>query len=337
MVIIIGAGPAGLAVAAVLGRGGIPYRVLERSDRIGGAYATIDPELRLLTPRDLTSLPYVPMKAGADDRPTAAEFADYLESYRASEGIRVEPGVSVARVESRGRGFVVVDSAGTGFPADQVVVATGSFGFPKPSGIAAAKYPGVRFLEAGDWRAIRAASGRRFLIIGSGIYATELATRLSESSPVHLMARPGLRFLPLHFLGVPIHRWLMPFERLPKFFFPRICGKGWREPLIDVGVAAAIRSGKVSLCPPAADLPAGAGIEIVVNATGFRHDLSILPSEIRRNAAGEIDTLRNQSRSHPGLFILGAHCSGGIDSKYLRGIRRDALRIGKILAKQRKK
>ncbi|MGH2375591.1 MAG: FAD-dependent monooxygenase [bacterium] len=41
--VIVGAGPAGLATAACLGRAGIPFVVLEREKRLGAAWFYVSP------------------------------------------------------------------------------------------------------------------------------------------------------------------------------------------------------------------------------------------------------------------------------------------------------
>ncbi len=66
-VLIIGAGAAGLATAAALKARGVPARVLEKEQRVGGTWRRRHPQLRLNTHRALSGLPglAIPREAGA--------------------------------------------------------------------------------------------------------------------------------------------------------------------------------------------------------------------------------------------------------------------------------
>src|SRR5215203_3463444 len=55
--VIVGAGPAGLAVAAMLGQRGVTYTVLERADRVGTAWRDRYDSLQLHTGRWLPHYP----------------------------------------------------------------------------------------------------------------------------------------------------------------------------------------------------------------------------------------------------------------------------------------
>ena len=59
--VIVGAGPAGLAVAAELGRRGVPYAILERGRSVGPAWRGRYDSLRLHTARSLSGLPGTPI------------------------------------------------------------------------------------------------------------------------------------------------------------------------------------------------------------------------------------------------------------------------------------
>jgi indole-3-pyruvate monooxygenase len=56
--IVIGAGPAGLAVGAVLRCAGIPFLMLERTERVGDSWHRHYDRLHLHTPKSHSALPY---------------------------------------------------------------------------------------------------------------------------------------------------------------------------------------------------------------------------------------------------------------------------------------
>ena len=59
--VVVGAGPAGLAVAAELRRRGLPCVVLERGGSVGGSWQGRYDSLRLHTGRRFSGLPGVPV------------------------------------------------------------------------------------------------------------------------------------------------------------------------------------------------------------------------------------------------------------------------------------
>jgi putative flavoprotein involved in K+ transport len=75
--IVIGAGPAGLATAAMLRRRGLEALVLERGAEVGAAWRGRCDSLRLHTVRQLSSLPGTPEAAGR--YPGRDAFVGYLE------------------------------------------------------------------------------------------------------------------------------------------------------------------------------------------------------------------------------------------------------------------
>lgn len=80
-VVIVGAGPAGLAVAGALTRRGVRAHLLEAGESVGWAWRRHYPFLRLHTKRRDSSLPGWPLSAGREPYPGRDEFAAYLEAY----------------------------------------------------------------------------------------------------------------------------------------------------------------------------------------------------------------------------------------------------------------
>ena len=72
-VVIIGAGPAGIAAAAALARREVAYTLLERGERAAAALRTIDPEMSLFSPTRLSKLRGMTLEPAAR-YPTFAEL-----------------------------------------------------------------------------------------------------------------------------------------------------------------------------------------------------------------------------------------------------------------------
>lgn len=59
-VVVIGAGPAGLAVGACLRKVGVDFKILEKNHQVGSSWRQRYERLHLHTIKQLSALPYVP-------------------------------------------------------------------------------------------------------------------------------------------------------------------------------------------------------------------------------------------------------------------------------------
>src|SRR5438067_5280365 len=121
---IIGAGPAGLAMAAELAHSGVRSVVLERADAIGAAWRGRYDRLRLNTCRWTSRLPHSRYARGAALFPSRDEMVRYLEDYASRHRLDVRLGTRVERIDRSDGGWVLSSSRGE-HDAGQVVVATG--------------------------------------------------------------------------------------------------------------------------------------------------------------------------------------------------------------------
>src|SRR4051812_44680636 len=123
-VLVVGAGPAGLAVAACLRRRGVEPLVVDRGAAVGDSWRGRYPRLHLHTPRVQSALPglRIPRRFGrwvAKD-----DMAEYLRLYAEHHGIRPRFGVEVTRLERDGD-LWKAETGGAPLSARQVVVASG--------------------------------------------------------------------------------------------------------------------------------------------------------------------------------------------------------------------
>src|SRR5437773_448459 len=79
--VVIGGGQAGLAVGYHLARRGLPFVILDASERTGDSWRTRWDSLRLFTPARYDGLAGMPFPAPATSFPTKDAMADYLEAY----------------------------------------------------------------------------------------------------------------------------------------------------------------------------------------------------------------------------------------------------------------
>ncbi|MFF9902045.1 NAD(P)-binding domain-containing protein [Streptomyces olivaceus] len=217
--LIIGAGPAGLQLAASLERDGADYVVLERGS-VPGAFFTRFPRHRQLISTNKVHTGYddpeLRMRMDwnsilSDDPellftryskryfPPADDLVRYLADFAARTGVRVRYDTTVEKVSRDADGFTVTDGAGTAWRARRLVVATGVSQPNLPD------VPGIELAERYDTFDTDPESftGQRVLIIGRGNSAFETADSLMENAAViHVVGSGSLRLAwQTHYVG----------------------------------------------------------------------------------------------------------------------------------------
>src|SRR5690242_16111616 len=122
-VVVIGAGPAGLATAGALRHYGIGAVVLER-DAIGASWRRHYDRLHLHTVRWLSHLPGYKLPRRYGKWVSRDDVVEYLEDYARVHNLDIRTGVEVEALGRNGAGWVLHTSNGT-LAAPRVVVATG--------------------------------------------------------------------------------------------------------------------------------------------------------------------------------------------------------------------
>src|ERR1700744_1658116 len=87
--LVIGAGPAGLAVAACLKKQEVPFLVVDRASTVGSSWRHYYDRLHLHTDRSHSALPYLSFPKGTSRYPSRAQVIGYLERY--ARHFQIEP------------------------------------------------------------------------------------------------------------------------------------------------------------------------------------------------------------------------------------------------------
>ncbi len=304
-VVVVGAGPAGLATAAALARAGRPVRLLERADRVGAAWAARYDSLHLHTVRWLSGLPGLRIPREYGRWVARDDLVRYLAAYAAAHGLTPELGVAVTRVDVDGGGWVVRTDVGDR-PASRVVVATGYSHTPRRP-----DWPGVDTFtgdlrHSADYREPSAYAGKRVLVVGAGNSATEIAldllgagarVQLSVRTPPGIVRRETFGVVPSQVFGIAMKKVPDVLKdplaaAMRKVSVPDLSAQGlpaasnpytqFRKtgtvPILDTGIVDAVRSGRVEVVAatvavdgPTVHLADGSALrpDAVVAATGF--------------------------------------------------------------------
>ena len=354
--VVVGAGPAGLATAACLGRRGIEPTVLEAGPSLGSSWRRHYRRLHLHTVKEHSSLPGLPFPESAPRYPSRADVVSYLDAYAARFGIVARTAEPVRRI-SLVDGALTVESDRGAYRERAVVVATGLSRVPNPERLPSQETFEGPVIHAGQYLDGAPYRGQRVLVVGGGNTGAEIALDLAEhgATPT-LSVRTPVNVVPRDFLGIPaqvtslrmrslplamrdrIGRWAswLTFGDLSRYGLPRpalgpissVLLRG-RIPIIDVGTVDAIKRGAIAVKPGVGRCTAGGaifadgseeGFDAVVTATGYQPALADIV-----DIPGVLD-----ARGHPrswktdgarGLYFVGYH---NVATGLLREIGRQA-------------
>jgi putative flavoprotein involved in K+ transport len=208
-VVIVGAGPGGLAMSNLLAGAGIDHVVLERGD-VGNSWRHERwDSLRLLTPNWMTALPgYAYEGDDPDGFMSAADTVAFLEGYRKHFDPPVRTGVTVTAVRPTAQGLEVQTDDGR-WASDVVVAATGASSEPRIPALASDLPLHLQQLTALEYRhPDQVASSGRVLVVGASSSGVQIADEVArDGRDVALAVGEHVR-VPRSYRGRDIYFWL---------------------------------------------------------------------------------------------------------------------------------
>ncbi len=208
-VVIVGAGPAGLAMSHHLVTAGIDHVVLERGDLAHSWRTERWDSLRLLTPSWMNALPGHGYRGGDPHGfMTAQETVAFLEAYRRRFEPPVLTGVTVAAVRRTADGFAVIADAGT-WQCDVVVAATGASSEPRVPALRAELPTRIDQLTALDYRRpAQLDPDGEILVVGASASGVQIASELQRSGRAVTIAVGEHVRLPRSYRERDVYWWL---------------------------------------------------------------------------------------------------------------------------------
>jgi indole-3-pyruvate monooxygenase len=204
-ILIVGAGPAGLAVGACLARRGLRARILERGAAVGWSWTRHYESLRLHTPRGLSGLPGLRLSTGR--YPDRAELLAYLGAYAQQSQLEIDCGCEATSLAREDGGWRVETSRGP-IHARHVVLASGCYAEPRePDWDGRERFHG-RWLRPAEVAREAEWNGRRVLVVGLGNTATDVLALLHRrGARTAVSVRGPVHVAPLEIFGVSSFRW----------------------------------------------------------------------------------------------------------------------------------
>lgn len=366
--LVLGAGPAGLAVGACLRRADVPFHILEAGEHVGTSWHTHYHRLHLHTVKRYSALPFMPFPPEVPRYPSLQQVVAYLEAY--AERFELQPSfrrpVSSAHFEN---GEWQVHTPAGAYRARYLVICTGSNRDPIIPRWGGEEGFGGRILHSVEYRTGEPFRGRRVLVVGMGNTGAEIALDLCQhEADTSIAVRGGVNIVPRDALGIPIQMLSILSSQIKPQFTDAVTRPLWRRligdlrphglatppygpamsvvtlgriPVIDVGTVRKLQGGQIRVHGQIARFTAN-GVEFVdgreerfdavVLATGFRPAIgSFLTQAEQVTDARGYPIAHGRRTGLPGLYFCGFHI---VSTGLLREIGREARRIARDIKEQ---
>jgi indole-3-pyruvate monooxygenase len=276
-VLVIGAGPAGLAVAGCLVQRGLRPVVIEKAAAVAASWRGHYDRLHLHTVKALSALPGLPFPAACPRYVPRQGLVDYLLSYAERYAIAPHLGEAAVAVTPVAGGWQTETAAGRRIVVCAVVVATGANHSPRLPTYAGQGLFAGRILHSHAYKNAAPFAGQRVLVVGMGNTGAEIALDLSEQGVrAALSVRSPMNIVHRDVLGRPTQVTSIALARLPiawgdaiaKVFRNLTVGdlSRWgirtsdvsplrqlrelgKTPVIDIGTLARIKRGEIKVHP----------------------------------------------------------------------------------------
>jgi indole-3-pyruvate monooxygenase len=364
--IVVGAGPAGLAVGASLQRAGISCLILEQADKVGVTWHRHYQRLHLHTDKKHSELPFAPFPREYPRYPSRLQMISYLEAY--ARQFHLEPRLGQQVVSAhQADGLWEVQTQDTRYQASNLVIATGYNREPcLPTWPGQDSFQGS-LLHSSQYQNGEPFRGQKVLVVGFGNSGGEIVIDLWEhGARPSLAVRGPVNVIPRDLFGIPILAIGILQSKLP----PRLADalnapllravmgdltryglrklpqgpvtqiqRNARIPLIDVGTIKLIKRGQVKVYPGIERFTEDAILfadgrqrefDAVILATGYRPRVNAF-LEGALTACDDHGTPLFSGPEAPisGLYFCGFHVS---PTGMLREIALEARRISAVIA-----
>ena len=347
--IVVGGGQAGLAVGYHLQRRGLPFVILDASQRVGDAWRNRWDSLRLFSVRRYSQLEGMPLPGPPRGFPTKDEIADYLEAYATTFALPVRSGVRVDTLTREGEQLVLRAGPDT-FEARNVVVGMSTDQVPWTPPFSSALDPAIIQMHSADYHNSSQLQTGAVLVVGAGNSGAEIAIEVAAERRTLLAGNIGAH-VPFRIEGVAARYVMLPL--LFRFLAHRVLtvrtpiGRRQRRKvlsegsplvrikphdLIAAGVQRTARVTGVRDGRPQLHDGAAADVSNIIWCTGYRPDYSWI--DLPAFIDGRPEHRRGIAHREPGLYFVGLPFLYAMSSGFLRGVSRDAAFVVSHIAAQ---
>lgn len=273
-ILIIGAGPAGLAVAGRLRKAGLDFELLEKSNQVGHSWHNHYDRLHLHTVKELSNLPH---KEFPEDYPRYVprqKLVEYFDSYAQEFNINPLFGEEIDSLTKAPDGkWEVRSKSGNAYLAKHVIIATGVNRVPKVPVWEGQELFTGNISHSRTYKNPKPYLGKKVLVIGMGNTGAEIALDLSEHEvDTYISVRSPISVVPRDLNGRPVQVTSKQLAKLPfgfgdwlgsqirKIYFGNLSKynlesskahpavqlrETGKTPIVDIGTIHAIKAGKI--------------------------------------------------------------------------------------------
>jgi cation diffusion facilitator CzcD-associated flavoprotein CzcO len=369
-VAVIGAGPAGVAVAVSLNDRGIRPVLIEQ-DQVAASWRGHYDRLKLNTGKSFSQLPKRRYPNDTPLFPHRDHVVAYLDRHAHEAGIDLRLGIEVKRIDPLDRAWLLQTTAGD-IAARQVVVATGENHTPRiPDWPGIDAFPGT-LLHSSSYHNPEPYRGQRVLVVGSGSSGMEIAhdlatggaarVWLSVRTPPNIMLRSISSRLSADWVALPLaHIPIRIADAVARVarrasigdltafglpipeegVFTRDRRLGQSPTLVDMDVIDAIKHGSVEVVAAVESFDRGEVAlsdgthldpDAVIGATGYHRDLTSLVGHLGVLDADGRPLVMGERAAADGLRFIGFLSRPALIGYLGRQGRRVANRIAAELA-----
>ena len=355
-VLIIGAGPAGLATAGRLRKLGIEFEVIERSDRIADSWQGHYDRLCLHTIKRFSGLPHYPIPEDFPNYVPRRQLVEYYLNYARTYSIAPHFGEEAEKVRRTTTGWETTTTTGKVFQTEAVVVCTGFNRNPHIPEIPGLTDYSGSYQHSSTYKNPEPLTGKQVLVVGMGNSGAEIALDLVEQGvDAHISVRGPVNIVPRDINGRPTQVTAKMLDRLPHWFSdwfsrqiqrvvigdlskygverPAISPRRQlrqlaKTPVLDIGTVSKIKSGALSVRPAVTQINGNTlffsdgreeNYDHIIFATGYHSTITdfIENGESLLNEHGH-PASPISPESHPDLYFVGfdAYSSGVLESIY---------------------
>lgn len=306
-VVIVGAGPIGIELAAACAQRSIDYRIFD-AGAIGQTICWWAPQTRWFSSNERIAIAGVPLQTVDQSKATREEYLAYLRGVVSQFQIKVNGFEPVVDIVGRSRGFTVLTRKADGqreIECEAIVLATGGLDHARRLGIEGEDQPHVD----GYLREPHRYHGRRVLIIGGRNSAVEAALRLHHAGADVSLSYRGKS---------------LPEDHIKYWLFPEIRGliRSGRIKAYFQTRALRITSDHVELAPTSqsdSQQPLHVPVDDVLTLIGYEQDKSLMRRAgielLGESGRPQVDEQTMQTNV-PGIYIAGTALAGTQSSHY---------------------
>jgi thioredoxin reductase len=214
--LIIGAGPAGLAVAGRLSKLNIPYEIIEMTDNVASTWRNHYDRLHLHTAKDLSHLPHLKFPKEYPIYVSKNDVVSYMENYAEHFNIKPHFREKATSIKNENGTWITTTASDKVWQSDSIIIGTGSNRVQNsPSWPGLDNFKGI-IQHSKDYRNGKEYKDKNVLIIGMGNTGAELAIDLNENgAKTYISVRGPVNIVTRDFNGKPTQYTAIKLQKLP--------------------------------------------------------------------------------------------------------------------------